>query len=331
MNLQREHFRATILYDFKLQLKPEELFGSLRKAFKDKSFSKATVYRCFNEFKSINSEWYVTKPLTEVFIALGRKSAGTGGPDRFPLLRQHDRVLCAYTWDILDSTSRILRDRAAEEPARLPRNYICIPLRGADSFILPLLKGRACGPLPGACPRKKRITNLCHKPHNTDVAFGRRRRRTPLTQIVNQISAATFELVKPVINSGKRWSFIIKSQTNRVIPTQWLANTAGAAASAAFYTTLRSIPTLALKTCNNGPLQSKERNRESYGIKEGNAMERRFTLQYGSFNTTFSRWTRKNSIPGRGHSTAAVLDINRASEIAAIGDRRRINKSSFRP
>ncbi|GBP69826.1 hypothetical protein EVAR_51991_1 [Eumeta japonica] len=36
------------------------------------------------------------------------------------------------------------------------------------------------------------------------------RRRTSLTQIVSQISATTFELVKPVINRDKGWSFIMK-------------------------------------------------------------------------------------------------------------------------
>ncbi|GBP35275.1 Zinc finger BED domain-containing protein 5 [Eumeta japonica] len=44
---------------------------------------------------------------------------------------------------------------------------------------------------------------LGHEPHSTNLVFGRHRRRTPLTQIVSQISATTFELVKPVINSGK--------------------------------------------------------------------------------------------------------------------------------
>ncbi|GBP65129.1 hypothetical protein EVAR_29793_1 [Eumeta japonica] len=38
---------------------------------------------------------------------------------------------------------------------------------------------------------------------STDVVFGRRRRRTFFTEIVSQIIATTFELVKLVTNSGK--------------------------------------------------------------------------------------------------------------------------------
>ncbi|GBP98202.1 hypothetical protein EVAR_70881_1 [Eumeta japonica] len=47
------------------------------------------------------------------------------------------------------------------------------------------------------------IMSLGHEPHNSDAVFGRQHRRTSLAQIVSQISANTFELVKPVINSGK--------------------------------------------------------------------------------------------------------------------------------
>ncbi|GBP33814.1 hypothetical protein EVAR_25415_1 [Eumeta japonica] len=56
------------------------------------------------------------------------------------------------------------------------------------------------------------IISLCQEPHSTDVLVGRRHRRTTLTQIVNvnYISATTFELVEPVMNSGKGWSFIMK-------------------------------------------------------------------------------------------------------------------------
>ncbi|GBP77830.1 hypothetical protein EVAR_34373_1 [Eumeta japonica] len=51
-----------------------------------------------------------------------------------------------------------------------------------------------------------------HEPHTTDVSC--RRRRIFLTQIVSQISAATFELVKRLMYSGKRWSFIMKDNQN---------------------------------------------------------------------------------------------------------------------
>ncbi|GBP16974.1 hypothetical protein EVAR_101989_1 [Eumeta japonica] len=52
------------------------------------------------------------------------------------------------------------------------------------------------------------FVSLYHEPLSTDVVFGRRRKRTSLSQIVSQISATTFELVNSVINSGKGWSFI---------------------------------------------------------------------------------------------------------------------------
>ncbi|GBP09648.1 hypothetical protein EVAR_76623_1 [Eumeta japonica] len=42
--------------------------------------------------------------------------------------------------------------------------------------------------------------NLYHEPLIADVILDRRHRRTSLTQIVSQISATTFELLKPVVN-----------------------------------------------------------------------------------------------------------------------------------
>ncbi|GBP51448.1 hypothetical protein EVAR_37284_1 [Eumeta japonica] len=46
-----------------------------------------------------------------------------------------------------------------------------------------------------AGPKWRRFYNA---PHNTDVVFSRRRRRTSLIQIVNEISATTFNLVNPL-------------------------------------------------------------------------------------------------------------------------------------
>ncbi|GBP45104.1 hypothetical protein EVAR_33209_1 [Eumeta japonica] len=63
----------------------------------------------------------------------------------------------------------------------------------------------------------KQIYRSTSEPHSTDIVFGRRRTRTSLAQIVSQISAITFEIVKSVINSAKRWSFIIKGQPKSVI------------------------------------------------------------------------------------------------------------------
>lgn len=51
MDLKREHFRAMIFYDFKCGLRAEESCERLKMAFMDKSPSKATVFRWFNEFK----------------------------------------------------------------------------------------------------------------------------------------------------------------------------------------------------------------------------------------------------------------------------------------
>ncbi|GBP14960.1 hypothetical protein EVAR_6612_1 [Eumeta japonica] len=63
------------------------------------------------------------------------------------------------------------------------------------------------------------FVSLYHEPHSTDV-FSRRRRRTTLTQIVSQISGTTFELVKPVINSGTRWSFIMENSGAKFLVTK---------------------------------------------------------------------------------------------------------------
>ncbi|GBP32360.1 hypothetical protein EVAR_25615_1 [Eumeta japonica] len=56
-----------------------------------------------------------------------------------------------------------------------------------------------------------------HLVSSTDVVFVRRRRRMSLRQIHNKISVTMFGLVKPVINNGKGWSFIMKDQPKSVI------------------------------------------------------------------------------------------------------------------
>ncbi|GBP28507.1 hypothetical protein EVAR_22970_1 [Eumeta japonica] len=60
------------------------------------------------------------------------------------------------------------------------------------------------------CKVDHSFASLYHEPHGTDVVFGRRRRRTSHTQIVSQIRVTTFEFVKPVTNSGKKWRFFMK-------------------------------------------------------------------------------------------------------------------------
>ncbi|GBP38324.1 hypothetical protein EVAR_36276_1 [Eumeta japonica] len=61
-----------------------------------------------------------------------------------------------------------------------------------------------------AMKKDKSFVSLYHEPHSTDVLFGCRRRRTYFTQIVGEISAITFEVSKPVINSDNGGSFIMK-------------------------------------------------------------------------------------------------------------------------
>lgn len=77
MELQREYFRAIIFYDFKSNLKPDESFNRLRLAFIDKSPSRATVYRWFNELKrgrlTLRDETRSGRPLT----AVTRKCTGS--------------------------------------------------------------------------------------------------------------------------------------------------------------------------------------------------------------------------------------------------------------
>ncbi|GBP20310.1 hypothetical protein EVAR_10571_1 [Eumeta japonica] len=54
------------------------------------------------------------------------------------------------------------------------------------------------------------FVSFYHGPHSANIIFDRRHRRTSLTLIISQSDATTFELVKPIINSGEGWSFIMK-------------------------------------------------------------------------------------------------------------------------
>ena len=51
MELEREHFCAMILYDFKCGLNESQTLERLTKAFGDLAPSRATVFRWFAEFK----------------------------------------------------------------------------------------------------------------------------------------------------------------------------------------------------------------------------------------------------------------------------------------
>ncbi|GBP76169.1 hypothetical protein EVAR_49966_1 [Eumeta japonica] len=64
--------------------------------------------------------------------------------------------------------------------------------------------------LAGSWPRcTAHAVSLYREQHSIDIVFGRRLRMTFFTQIASQISATTFELVKPVITNGKGLSFIM--------------------------------------------------------------------------------------------------------------------------
>ncbi|XP_029044179.2 histone-lysine N-methyltransferase SETMAR-like [Osmia bicornis bicornis] len=68
MDLNREHFRAMIFYDFKVGLSRVKSLERLRGAFGDSSPSQATVYRWFREFQrgrgSLVDEERVGRPVT---------------------------------------------------------------------------------------------------------------------------------------------------------------------------------------------------------------------------------------------------------------------------
>lgn len=68
MDLNREHFRAMIFYDFKVGLSRVRSLERLRNAFGDSSPSQATVYRWFREFQrgrgSLVDEERVGRPVT---------------------------------------------------------------------------------------------------------------------------------------------------------------------------------------------------------------------------------------------------------------------------
>ncbi|RVE43011.1 hypothetical protein evm_012323 [Chilo suppressalis] len=70
IDLQREHFRAMIFYDFKCGLKPDESFDRFRTAFMDEGPSNATINRWCSEFKrgrlTLGDEQRSGRPTTAV-------------------------------------------------------------------------------------------------------------------------------------------------------------------------------------------------------------------------------------------------------------------------
>ena len=52
MELQKSHFRSMIFYDFKRGPSADQSLANLTTAFGDKAPSRATVFRCFYEFRS---------------------------------------------------------------------------------------------------------------------------------------------------------------------------------------------------------------------------------------------------------------------------------------
>jgi [histone H3]-lysine36 N-dimethyltransferase SETMAR len=70
MDLNREHFRAMIFYDFKSGLTQQQCVKRLNSAFGNEAPSKATVYNWYNEFKSgrfyLSDEFREGRPMTAV-------------------------------------------------------------------------------------------------------------------------------------------------------------------------------------------------------------------------------------------------------------------------
>ena len=70
MEVEREHFRAMILYDFKSGLNESQSLERLQQAFGDIAPSRATVFRWFQEFKrgrtSLKDEERASCPATTV-------------------------------------------------------------------------------------------------------------------------------------------------------------------------------------------------------------------------------------------------------------------------
>lgn len=70
MELNREHFRAMIFYDFKSDLTQQQCVDRLISAFGDQAPSKTTIYRWFSEFKfgrsSLSDEFRGGRPSTSV-------------------------------------------------------------------------------------------------------------------------------------------------------------------------------------------------------------------------------------------------------------------------
>ena len=70
MDLNREHFRAMIFYDFKSRLTQQQCVKRLNSAFGNEAPSKATVYNWYNEFKSgrfyLSDEFRESRSMTAV-------------------------------------------------------------------------------------------------------------------------------------------------------------------------------------------------------------------------------------------------------------------------
>ncbi|GBP82834.1 hypothetical protein EVAR_34497_1 [Eumeta japonica] len=74
---------------------------------------------------------------------------------------------------------------------------------------------RLCVRTPDIGIKRVECNTVCG---NEVVRVGRPtpKKRTSFAQIVSQISATTFKIVKPVVNSGEGWSFVMKGQLKSV-------------------------------------------------------------------------------------------------------------------
>ena len=57
MELNREHFRAIIFYNFRSVLTQQQRIDELNSIFGDETLSKTSVYRCYGEFNRNRSSY----------------------------------------------------------------------------------------------------------------------------------------------------------------------------------------------------------------------------------------------------------------------------------
>ncbi|GBP27434.1 hypothetical protein EVAR_17136_1 [Eumeta japonica] len=133
--------------------------------------------------KMVNSEWYTTIYLPEVFEEIRK-----------------DNRQCRI---ILDNLSLVGRNNSKDQIDRkssILAKILTIGQSGSNKILLRKVAQHALAIYIIATNITLVSVSMMK---SIDVVFDRRRRRMSLTQFVSQISATTFELIRPVINSGQ--------------------------------------------------------------------------------------------------------------------------------